>query len=205
MSESGIFIFKARAEFPGPQWTDLFYTCIEDEDPSWGVHEKGDMNSVGVSSSQWQLSLLSAARGKLGSGDYAFMALLPARNGFALVGPKRWKCNAFVADMAILAGLTVPVQHETGAFITKKYPPVANEWATGAANILGWEHIGTYSWPEPGFIVGHPDPLYSGHVGIVDYDGEGIGAGRHIVTRQYDFLDGTSGYNRFMGVVEDED
>ena len=56
------------------------------------------------------------------------------------------------------------------------------------------------AYSEPGLIVGHPASAGSGHVGIVDYDGEGIAAGRDEVNRRYDrFLDGTSGFNKFTG------
>ena len=46
----------------------------------------------------------------------------------------------------------------------------------------------------------HPSiSLGSGHVGVVDYDGEGIAAGTEKVSRWYDFLDGTSGFNQYTG------
>ena len=50
-----------------------------------------------------------------------------------------------------------------------------------------------------GYVVGHPASPGSGHVGIVDFDGEAIAAGRLNVNRQYgEWLDGTSGYRRYI-------
>ena len=49
-------------------------------------------------------------------------------------------------------------------------------------------------------IVAHPNAESSGHAGITDYDGMGIGAGSTLgtVNKQYDrFYDGTSGFRRY--------
>lgn len=54
---------------------------------------------------------------------------------------------------------------------------------------------------------------FEGHIGIVDFDGAGIAAGTFSVNRAYDgfikagcvyrkyeeFLDGTSGFNKYLG------
>ena len=200
MDESGIFIVKARAVFPGPQWTDALYTWTEDEPQAIGNHHRGDANHIGVASTQAQLNLRSAARSMLGNTDYAKGANLPARNSFSKSPADSWKCNAFVADTAIAAGLKVPVLHEIGILSVSRYPPLANEWANGTPTISGWTYLGIYVWPEPGLVVGHPSQIGSGHVGIVDYDGEGIAAGTTKVNRRYHkFLDGTSGYNKYTG------
>lgn len=58
----------------------------------------------------------------------------------------------------------------------------------------------TTPYPQPGFIVGHPSASGPGHVGIVDYDGHGIGAGSvsGTVNKKYGlFLDGTSGFRKY--------
>lgn len=100
----------------------------------------------------------------------------------------------------VLAGLVVPIQHVTGIIDTNTYPPVANEWANGNVPIQGWSYIGSAVWPEPGLIVAHPSATGSGHVGIVDYDGEGVAAGERTVNRRYkNFLDGSCGYNLYEG------
>ena len=205
MGESGVFAIKARAQFPGPQWTDVKYVWTEDEDQTIGFRRAGDVNHVGVASTQAQLDLRAAARARLGDTDYAFEVMLPARNGFSGLKKNSWKCNAFVADVAISAGLNVPIQHRTGvALIYERcYPPVANEWANGTVKIDGWQFLGNDVCPEPGLVIGHPAPSGPGHVGIVDFDGEGIAAGEFKVTRQYKaFLDGTSGFNRYVGTQE---
>ena len=75
---------------------------------------------------------------------------------------------------------------------------MANEWASANVEIEGWAYRDSY--PVPGFVVAHPNPGGLGHVGIVDYDGEGIGAGKIRVSRNYAlFLDGTCGYREYTG------
>ena len=205
MGEGGVFAIKARASFAGPQWADVFYVWTEDEDPNLGLRRAGDVNHVGVASTQAQLDLRAAARARLGDTNYAYEARLPSRNGFSSSGKNTWKCNAFVADMAVAAGLTVPVLHRGGfaPLFERCYPPLANEWANGIVAIDGWQFLGRDAWPEPGLVVGHPAAVGSGHVGIVDFDGEGIAAGGVEVNRRYKkFLDGTSGFNRYVGAQE---
>lgn len=206
--ESGIYTLKARLIFPGPQWTDVRYKWIADENSVYGVHETGDDNHIGVALTQGQLNLRRAARLMLGNAGYARRAALPARNGFSEVPFGSWKCNAFVADVAMSVGMVVPVQHRINHFLSEagNYPPLANEWANGNVSIAGWQYLGNVIWPEPGFVVGHPASVGSGHVGIVDFDGEGIGAGQEIVHRRYiDFLDGTSGFNKYVGINSNEE
>ncbi len=71
-----------------------------------------------------------------------------------------------------------------------------NDWAKGAF-IAGWTYLGTVIDPEPGWICGHPSAGPRGHVGIVDYDGYCVAAGKYEVNRKFEnFLDGTSGYSK---------
>ena len=102
--------------------------------------------------------------------------------------------------MAILSGIAVPVRYETGLpliFLGGRYPPLANDWAVGTdPPIAGWNHLGTSVHPEPGMVIGHPNPHGPGHCGIVDYDGIPVSAGRENVNKKYyQFLDGLPGYN----------
>ena len=199
-NEPGIFKLKARLVFPGPQWADVGYIWTADENAEWGKYEAGCTNHIGVALTQAQLDLRRAARAKLGDCDYALDAYLPARYGFAAVQSDKWKCNAFVAHTASSVGQTVPAIHTGGLLGMNRYPPVANEWANGNVSIQGWTYLGRSVCPEPGMIIGHPKPNGIGHVGIVDFDGDGIAAGVTNINRQYKlFLDGTSGFNRYMG------
>ena len=152
-------------------------------------------NHIGVASTQNQLVLRNFAVTELGQTSFALSANLPSLNGFSSVESGKWKCNAFVANCAMWVGQTVPA---TGGHPPiSSYPPVANNWAMGAT-IAGWTFLGTGVDPEPGWICGHPQPGGLGHVGIVDYDGYCIAAGKYNVNRQYkQFLDGSCGYNRF--------
>ena len=99
----------------------------------------------------------------------------------------------FVAHMICVAGYNVP----RNSYWFSVYPPVANDWA-GDSAIENWVRIGDNENIQPGFVVGHPAAVGSGHCDIVDFDGEGIAAGRYIVNRDYeDWLDGTSGFRRY--------
>ena len=154
-----------------------------------------EWNHIGVSATQGQLDLREFAVSQLGGTDFAYSAHLPSINGFSAVRANDWKCNAFAAYCAISVGQAVPVQH--GHPPLSSYPPVANDWATGEP-IVGWTFLGIGPDPEPGWICGHPQPGASGHVGIVDYDGWGVAAGKENINRKYTrFLDGTCGYNKY--------
>ena len=154
------------------------------------------LDHIGVASTQTQLDLRNFAVEQLGRTDFAKDTALPSLNGFSALPNPSWKCNAFAAYCAMSVGQTVPVQH-SGSLGLSAYPPTANEWANGTA-ISGWSFVGVGIDPEPGWICGHPSPVGSGHVGIVDYDGYGIAAGTFTVNRQYrQFLDGSCGYDKF--------
>ena len=119
-------------------------------------------------------------------------------NGFSAIGDNTPKCNRFVADVAIEAGVAVPAIHVTPRLLIPDgtYPPLANEWANGDVPILGWTYLGRDVYPEPGFIAGHP-AAGMGHCGIVDYDGWTINARQDGISRYAQtMLDGTCGYNK---------
>ena len=60
-----------------------------------------------------------------------------------------------------------------------------------------WSHLPSLAIVQPGYISGHPAATGSGHVGIVDFDGECIAAGAENVNRQYPhWKDGTCGFNK---------
>jgi hypothetical protein len=118
---------------------------------------------------------------------------LSERNGFSSVKVGSWKCNRFVADIAIEAGFSVP--HNQTWTLGNVYPPVANDWAKGIG--LGdWLHLGNV-YPEPGFIAGRFNSTAAGHCGIVDYDGWTISARENGISRNAEkMLDGSVRYNK---------
>ena len=163
-----------------------------------GPNKAGMRNHVGVANSQGLLNIRTVALSHLNQVEYGFDDWLMPRNGFSFVKSGRWKCNAFVADIAIAAGFPVPVMymvpHNIGP--DSQYPPSANDWASGAT-IQGWVFLGSNAYPEPGFIAGHPNPGGLGHCGIVDYDGWTISARRDGICRTAtSMLDGTCGYSK---------
>ena len=168
------------------------YAWAADEDTTVGFRRRGDSRSFGVADERWQLDLLASARAHLGLGGYGYDDDYPAQYGFASVPPTAWKCNIFVAHRICEIGLKVPALHSR--LLLWGLPPLANEWA-GSTRIEGWAHA--WGNPQPGWVIAHPNSLGSGHVGIVDFDGVGIAAGKKIVNRKYeDWLDGSSTYRR---------
>ncbi len=202
MDAAGVFALRARTVC-ATQSNEVEY--VHGVSELSGPCKKGMRNHIGVSTSSAMLALRNAALAQMGNERYGRDRSLSARNGFATVQKGKWKCNAFVADLAISVGLPVPIQHTTGNFwlFERHYPPIANEWASAGVEIEGWTYWDTY--PVPGFVVAHPNPGSLGHVGVVDYDGEGIGAGKIRVSRNYAlFLDGTCGYREYSGGQNDE-
>jgi hypothetical protein len=176
----------------------------------------GEADAVGVCDDQMQIDLCRKAQKFLGSRKYESSKNLPAEYGFPsypATGNSILRCNIFVAHMGVSAGLQIPKIN--GYFY--EYPPLANEWAgeeftgviPGANNYIQatwiphWEFpfagTTTLSSPQPGWIIGHPNPGDAGHVGIIDYDGGGIGAGfSGTVNKNFEeFFDGTSKYRRY--------
>ena len=206
MDQAGIFALKARA-ICVCQSNEVEYVHMNSEpavlgiDDELGPNEAGSRNHIGVASSSRLLSIRNHALYRLNNVAYTLEGVLLPRNGFSHVGSNIWKCNAFVADMAMEAGVQVPVVHVIDHSILPegRFPPTANEWATGSIPIAGWVHLGLTCYPEPGMIAGHPNPGGMGHCGIVDYDGWTISAREHGITRKAkQMLDGTTGYNTPM-------
>jgi hypothetical protein len=191
----GVYRVKAEMVLAGER-QEAFYKIHSRGplDPKGHHYMEGGHNHIGVTSESWQMTLRYAALAKLNNTEYAESAFLPPRHGFIYCPRDKPKCNFFVAHVAEEAGVGVPGTHGGNPLLP--YPPLANDWATGAIPIPGWTHL-TTEYPEPGWIVGHPSSSGSGHCGIVDYDGFAIAAGKFQINRAYwQFLDGTCGYNK---------
>ena len=189
----GIYQVRALAPVAAGGSDERYYVWDADENREIGLKKRGELKAFGVCDEQWQIDLRSCAKSYLGSTEYALMAELEGAYGFSSVDDAVWKCNYFVAHRIRESGLPLQAQRQR---LWRSYPPLANEWASGV-QIAGWQRIGAFSFVQPGFIVGHPAAGGSGHVGIVDFDGEGIAAGAEKVNRKYgEWLDGTSGFCR---------
>jgi len=68
-------------------------------------------------------------------------------------------------------------------------PPLATEWYSGIPQLSDWIPMSTL---QPGLVISD-----SGHMGITDYDGEGINAGREVVHKAYNFFEYPSSYRRY--------
>jgi len=201
MDEAGVFALRAVVLAGGGcQSNAVEYVHLEDEPYLTTLEERrgpcrsGDRNHIGVATTQGLLSLRAAAVSRLGQQTYGKDVFLAARNGFGPVKKGHWKCNQFVADMAMEVGFVVPARHRSRQGYD--YPPLANEWALESASIIFWVYLGD-AYPEPGFIAARPSGAGSGHCGIVDYDGWTICARLHGVGRKAErMLDGTIHYRR---------
>lgn len=180
MNLSGIFRVKAVLHVTATMALERLYTRKGNEEPN-GLGCVGDPDAVGVADTQFQVDFSALARTWLGSTNYPLAGVVPADYGFSEFPAGAYKCNIFVAHRAVQAGAVVPAING----YLHNYPPTANQWAGTASTdpilpfVYTIDHwlLENTAYPQPGFIVAHPDPSGPGHVGIVDYDGEGIGAG----------------------------
>ena len=201
MGEAGVFALRAIAIAGGGcQSNAVEYVHLADEPYLPTLKERkgpclaGDRNHIGVATTQGLLALRAEAVSHLGQGTYGKDSFLEARNGFGPVKKGHWKCNQFVADMAMEVGFVVPARHRSRQGYD--YPPLANEWALASENIIFWVYLGD-AYPEPGFVAARPNESGAGHCGIVDYDGWTICARPHGVGRKAErMLDGTIHYRR---------
>ena len=195
MVDAGVFALRAiTIAGDGCQSNAVEYVHAESEAPIVALKEDksgpcllGDRNHIGVCSTHLLLNIRNAALSHLGNAEYGKEMPLCARNGFSALDDGDWKCNAFVADIAIQGGANVAVQHTVDHMWpigTRFYPPTANEWGDSAVHIAGWLHLDAGACPEPGMIVSRPVSGGTGHCGIVDYDGWAISARRHGVSRK---------------------
>ena len=70
--------------------------------------------------------------------------------------------------------------------------------------IQGWTCIGTTDFPQPGYVVSEPHENCPGHVGIVDFDGIGVSAGRDNVNRRFNACNPQTVMRKFTGDNNDE-
>ena len=199
---SGVFRVKAILSVGS-------YSCekilLRTASETYGPGEAGDPDAFGVTDTQIQIAIRNAARSFLGSTEYPLNGVVSAQYGFQEYGVGADKCNIFVAHRAVQAGAIVPA---INGYFAPFDPPTANQWA-GAQDthllILGtqtdieqWTLVSSPAYPQPGFIVAHPNDQGPGHVGITDYDGEGIGAGTSgTVNKNFDFLGGDSNWRQY--------
>lgn len=199
---SGIFRVKAVLHLSESMSIERVFTREEDE--SNGLGKVGEPDAFGVADTQWQVEFSALARTWLGSTNYPYDGVVSADYGFPEYPANSYKCNIFVAHRAVEAGAVVP----TISGFLNEYPPTANQWAGTeyTHSPIPWDLTYISHWvledsayPQPGFVIAHPSSFGSGHVGVVDYDGIGIGAGYSgTVNKQFNkFYDGTSGFRRY--------
>jgi hypothetical protein len=145
---------------------------------------KGKPDFVGVVDDDWQITLRNTAKGFLGSAAYAQAVHIAIYAG----GPNTkgsTKCNIFVYHCGNSSGTPIPL--DWSYFSTSKpglisMPPLANHWADSGRAIAKWTFLGN-GMPQPEFVVIKMRAGSSGHMGILNYDGTWINAGRDTVNQ----------------------
>jgi len=138
--------------------------------------------------------IVSVAKSKVGSSDWMYVK---SKDGF----PKNTnKCNQFVYDVIVEAGLPGPTVPKYGIF---SRPPTAGEWATTAIVIKGWKIV---TEPQAGDVIAeaHQYADATGHVGIVVDSGQTASAsaleGGMIVQNDWGFRsDNSPTFRRYIG------
>lgn len=205
---SGVFRVKAVLHLSDSIALERLFTRRVDEEHGRG--KIGDPDAFGVADTQFQVDFSACARDFLGSDAHPYDGAVSASYGFPGIPKNKYKCNIFVAHRACQSGASVPKINGRWEW-WPRFPPSANQWAgtEDTHHDIEGEQTDIESWillpsssfyPQPGFIIAHPAEKGSGHVGIVDYDGEGIGAGVYYgVSKMYEkFYDGKSGFRKYV-------
>ena len=194
----GIYQVRALASVAAGGADERLYVWEADELRAIGPGRSGNRKAVGVCDEQWQVDLLSCAKSFIGSAAYVEMADVPAQYGFS--ASPGWydvyKCNLFVAHRAVQCGLTVPAIHGR---LWRAYPPLANEWGNRSFVIDRWECVDSAVYPQPGYVSSESARGGPGHMGIVDFDGKGISAGKDNVNRYFNACNPKTTLRKFAG------
>lgn len=112
------------------------------------------------------------AKGMLGRSDYE--GTIPANSD------KPYRCNWFVFDVLMAAGLTPPLRDRWGGLLESKYQPLAEDYANPQYKIPGLPVA--QGMPQLGDIVAIPEDSgnATGHVGIVVAYDPASGKGRTV-------------------------
>ena len=198
-SLGGIYQVRALASVVAGGVDERFYVWEADENPTTGLKKRGKIKAFGVCDEQWQIDLRNCAKSFIGSTAYLELTDVPAQYGFS-ASPGRndaYKCNLFVAHRAVQSGLSVPAIHGR---LWRAHPPLANEWGDRSFAIQGWLCIDLSFCPQPGYISSDPAPAgMPGHVGIVDFDGQGISAGMNNVNRFFKACGSHATLRKYIG------
>jgi hypothetical protein len=161
---------------------------------------KGQPDFLGVSDTDVLIALRNHAMDYLGKDTYAKAAPL-ASVGYgvdpSLDFKNSNKCNIFVFHIGNSAGSMVPTRiwqegHEPvpghpPTYTDRSVPPAANDWYNSSYSIGSWVWLGSGVFPQPGFAAVHRHTRIAvsgaAHIGILDYDGTWINAGKNNVNK----------------------
>lgn len=197
-TQGGIYQIRALASVAAGGTDERFYVWDADENTNTGLKKRGDLKAFGVCDEQWQIGLRGCAKTFIGSTDYLEMVEVSEQYGFSASpgSSDNYKCNLFVAHRAVQIGLSVPAIHGR---LWRNHPPLANEWGDRSFSIQGWSCVGNSEFPQPGYVVSEPHENCPGHVGVVDFDGMGISAGKDNVNRRFNACSPQTIMRKFTG------
>ncbi len=194
VKESIASIFQVRAVIAISERPSIYVNYTRKRDDPHGKSSSGVMNPmlkagepdfVGIAEGDTQIAIVKEARKNLGSTGWALTSTVTV-SPTATAGPGDNKCNIFVYQTCVNAGLSVPLD-------SSGWPPRAYDWFDDTFTISGWNLRTSWWHPAPGQVVSRYAldwvpiidriPGTSAHVGIVDYNGAWINAGPGNINR----------------------
>ena len=208
--EPGIYQLQAVYSFPNGQQVEFPFVRMRNAKSI--TNSKGDKNILlkagqpdyfGVARNDRSVFVRDAAIRWLGSTVYSKDNPM-VTDSSSLYNPDtkgRSKCNLFVTHISNSVGATTPY-YVRWAFVPTA-PLAREDWFREPEQNVdlddpGWLFQGVSPDPAPGMTVASPsaggDALGSGHVGILDYDGSWINAGKFTVNKSVHLLDSSADY-----------
>lgn len=210
VADPGIYQLQAVLSFPNGQQVEFPYLRMRNaksinnsRDVENELLKAGQPDYFGVVRNDRSIFVRDAAIRWLGSTAYSKDSPLITDPG-SLYNPGmkgKSKCNLFVTHIANSVGATTP--YYTRWSFVPTAPLAREDWFGEPEQNVdldspGWVHQGVPMNPAPGMSVASPraggDALGSGHVGILDYDGSWINAGKLTVNKSVHLMDSSADY-----------
>ena len=169
----------------------------------------GKPDFVGVYDGDWQKRVRDQALSHLGETKWSKAGAITGV-GYG-VDPTlnfrgSWKCNILLFMQANDGSATVPtrVWRDCHAglppWTDRNVPPTADEWEDSTVAIAKWRWLSNQSIPQPGFAVSR-SRAGSCQIGILDYDGTWINAGRNDINKSIYLMDGSYQPAKFIKYI----
>ena len=210
-SMSGIYQLQARLLLPGGIPVEFPFVrlrnakaIVNGKDIANNLLKAGQPDYFGVCLNAQALAVRDGAVPWLGSTAYRKDANWVATDPSSVLNPdtrKSPKCNIFVTHVANQVGAATPYFQRYGGLVPSA-PIAKDDWYTEPEGNIdldgpGWRFQGCTDSPSPGMSIASPKAggdANSGHVGILDYDGSWINAGKKTVNKSVHLLDDSQEY-----------